>query len=231
MKFRAVIFDLFGTLVRNLNRQEFERMLSEMAGVLSVSSGDFVRLWNDTWDKRRIGLFPTLEADIVNICRILDVRPQDDQVSKAAEMRMAFARQILAKPREDARQTLAVLKESGYNTGLISNCAADIPRVWPGTPLAALIDVPIFSCSEGFKKPDLQVYILASKRLKVPPEKCVYLGDGNENELTGASEARMRSLLFRGPDEDPYDEGRDRKEWRGPAVSSLGEIPKFLDRV
>jgi putative hydrolase of the HAD superfamily len=231
MKYSAVIFDLFGTLVESLSPREFERMLSEMASVLSVPSQDYIRLWNDTWEKRRIGAFQTLNADIEHICQLLDARPRDGQVSKAAEIRAAFARRILKKPRDEAAQTLTLLKQSGYKTGLISNCAADIPRVWPEAPLAALIDVPIFSCSVGLKKPDPQVYLLASERLAMPPRKCVYVADGSERELTGASGAGMHAVLFHGPDEDPYDEGLDRRQWRGPTVSSLGEIPKLLNRA
>ncbi len=97
MKYSAVIFDLFGTLVESLSRREFEGMLSEMASVLSVPSQDFIRLWNDTWEKRRIGVFPTLNADIEHICRHLDAHPRDGRVSKAAEIRAAFARRTLSR--------------------------------------------------------------------------------------------------------------------------------------
>lgn len=37
MKYRAVIFDLFGTLVENLRRPDFENMLAEMADICSVA--------------------------------------------------------------------------------------------------------------------------------------------------------------------------------------------------
>lgn len=231
MKYRAVIFDLFGTLVESLSRREFEPMLSEMASILSLPNQEFIRLWNESWEKRRIGVFQTLNADIEHVCQLLDARPRDAQVSRAAQIRVAFARRILAKPRDDAMQTLTVLKESGYRIGLISNCAADIPQAWPNTPLASLVEVPIFSCSARLKKPDPEVYVLASERLRLPPQKCVYVGDGSELELTGASRAGMHAMLFRGPDEDPYDEGLDRKQWRGPTVSSLGEIPRLLNSV
>ncbi len=229
MKYSAVIFDLFGTLIESLSRGEFERMLSEIANVLSVSSQDFVRLWNDTWEKRRIGAFPTLKADVEHICRLLDTGPRDDNISKAAEMLVASTRRILTHPRNDAANTLTALRQSGYRIGLISNCAADTPQAWPGTPLSALVDVPVFSCSVGLRKPDRQVYLLASERLATPPRKCVYVADGSERELTGASQAGMHAVLFRGPDEDPYDEGQDRREWLGPTVFSLGEIPKLLN--
>ncbi len=229
MKYRAVIFDLFGTLVENLRRPEFENMLAEMANVCSVSRTDFVRLWNETWEKRTVGLFSGLEADIEHICRLLNTRPGTTGLSRAAALGRAFARGVLSKPRNEAVTTLTVLKESGFKTGLLSNCAANIPAVWSETPLAPHVDIPIFSCSVGFKKPDPEIYLLASRRLVEEPQKCVYVADGNENELTGASQVGMQPLLFRGPDEDPYDEGRDRKSWSGPTVSSLKEVFSLLD--
>lgn len=226
---QAVIFDLFGTLIESLHRAEFEKTLSEMAAVLSVPEEDFVRSWNNTWEKQRIGFFPTVEADIENICRITNTQPENSLLYRAAEMARAFARQLLLKPRNDAVRTLTRLKETGYKTGLISNCARNIPTVWKDTPLAPLVDAPIFSCSVGLRKPDLQIYHSACHQLESPPQKCLYVADGSERELTGASQAGLYPILFHGPDEDPYDEGLDRREWRGPTVFQLEDVLKFLD--
>ncbi len=229
MKYSAVIFDLFGTLIENLRREKFEEMLSEMASVLSVPSQDFIRSWNDTWKERSTGYFSTLESDILAICRSLNARPEEALLLKAAEIGRGFARTLLMRPRETGLLTLSKLKEAGYRIGLISNCAANVPSVWPGTPLAPLIDVPVFSCSVGLMKPDPRIFLLVCQRLMLTPRRCVYVADGNEGELTGASKVGMRSVLFCGPDEDPYDEGQDRREWLGPTVFSLEEIPKLLN--
>ncbi len=219
----AVIFDLFGTLIENLDLGEFEGMLSEMARVLLLPASAFISQWNNTWEKRVIGVFPTLEADIEHVCQVLQTEPDRGVVLRASEIRKAFARRVL-KPREDALDMLAAFKESGCKTGLISNCAADLPSVWPGTAMARLVDVPVFSCSVGIRKPHPEIYRLACERLGSLPEKCVYVADGNEGELNGASQVGMRPVLFDGPDKDPYDEGRERREWRGTTISSLKDV-------
>ncbi len=220
LQVKAVIFDLFGTLIASVRRTDFETMLAEMAGVLAVPSYEFIHLW-----------LPTLEADIEEICKMLSGQPDAALLSRAAGIRRTYTGRILAKPREDALQTLKELKELRYRIGLISNCAADVPPVWPSSPLAPLVEVPIFSCSVHLKKPDSRVYLLASEQLVTPPQNCLYVADGSERELTGASEVGMHSILFRGPDQDPYDEGLDRKEWQGPTAFSLKDVLRLLDNA
>ncbi len=229
MKVGGVVFDLFGTLIENLRREKFEQMLSEMAEVLSVQSSDFIRLWNETWKERSTGYFSSLEADILSIGRSLNAHPANPVLSKAAEIGRSFARNLLMRPRETALLTLSKLKVSGYRTGLISNCAANVPSVWPGIPMARLIDEPVFSCSVGLMKPDPRIFLLACERLALLPQRCLYVADGNGGELTGASKVGMRSVLFRGPDEDSYDKGEDRREWDGQTVFSLTDVLKLLD--
>ncbi len=225
---RAVVFDLFGTLIQNLRREEFEQPLSDIAETLSLSRRDFIRLWNESWERRSAGYFSSLEADIEHICRTLGTRPEADLLSRSSENLKSFARVVLLRVRDDAMDTLSLLRRSGYKTGLISNCAANIPSVWEETLLGHSIDSPIFSCSVGLRKPAREIYLLACEKMALSPNKCIYLADGNERELTGAVQAGMKGVLFRGPDEDPYDDGLDRKEWTGPAISELKEVIDVL---
>ncbi len=227
-RFRAVVFDLYGTLIRNLRREEFESTLSEMADMLSVPGSDFVRLWNETWDRRSVGYYGSLESDIANICRMLGTNPDDDLLSRAAQTLKGLAVQVLGRCRDDALETLKMLKESGYTTGLISNCASNTSAAWQETALAELIDAPVFSCSARVRKPAREIYLLTCDLLSSEPERCLYVADGNAGELTGANQAGMRAVLFNGPDEDPYDAGLDRKEWTGPTISELKEVRGLL---
>ena len=45
MKSKAVIFDLFGTLVNSFPRPEYEIVLAKMSSLLSVPNDEFLRLW------------------------------------------------------------------------------------------------------------------------------------------------------------------------------------------
>ena len=224
MKYEAVIFDLFGTLVDNFSLQEHRNVLVHMASILSATSDDFVRLWFDTFSERATGIFENPESNIEYICKRLGIYTEDAQVKHAAKVRFDFTARSMT-PRPDAVETLTRLKSKGYKTGLITDCSAETPAIWKSTPFAPLIDVAVFSCLVGLKKPDPRIYRLATEQLGVEPQKCLYLGDGSSQELTGASQVGMHAVLLRLPDEDSTDAYRiDSEEWHGPTISSLKDI-------
>ena len=58
MKYRAVIFDLFGTLVDIFSWSEYQRVCQRMAAALDVPYEDFMRLWTGNSARlRRTGAF------------------------------------------------------------------------------------------------------------------------------------------------------------------------------
>ena len=78
-------------------------------------------------------------------------------------------------------------------------------------------------------KPDLQIYQIAMEKLAAEPQSCLYIGDGTNQELTGASQAGMHPVLIRVSDEandNPYQTNMD--EWDGPVISSLKEVLTLL---
>ena len=82
------------------------------------------------------------------------------------------------------------------------------------------------------QKPDPRIYRIAVEKLAVRPEACLYIGDGDGNELTGAAEAGMHPVLIRNPDEDRNNVIRlnyQGDDWQGPAISSLTEIYALLE--
>lgn len=229
MKYDAIIFDLFGTLVDNFSSEEFNRVLSEMAELLHAPQEEFMHMWQvDTWPQRAIGLLSTAEAAIEYVCHSLGISVGDTLVRSAAEKRLDFTRRTVV-PRHDTIETLNQLKLMGYKIGLISDCTAEVPLLWHTTPLAALINAPIFSCSVGFKKPDPRIYRLASEQLGVAPERCLYVGDGGSYELTGAINAGMQALLIRVPYEDTYDIARlEAEDWQGAKITTVKDVLAFV---
>ncbi len=230
MSYDAVIFDLFGTLIDDLTHPEFrrieyERVVSETAAALSVPIEDFTRLWLEMGDRRITGALPTTDAALAQICQELGAQREAEQISDAARIRFKHIRRSL-KPRHDTIETLAQLKASGYKVGLISDCTAETPTLWPDTPFGAVIEAPVFSYEVGLRKPDPRIYALACKRLLVEPHRCVFVGDGGSKELTGASDAGMRAVLIRAPYDD--DIGGGREEWDGAKISSLAEILSLI---
>jgi putative hydrolase of the HAD superfamily len=230
-EYDAVIFDLFGTLIDDLTypesqMNEYRRVTSEMGSALGVSVEGFLRVWAETGDSRMAGEYSDLGASLEAICRELGESPDARQITAATRLRIEYIRSAMV-PRPDTIDTLTRLRESDYRIGLISDCGPGTATVWGDTSFAPLIDEAILSCAVGMKKPDPRIYRLACDRLQVVPQRCLYVGDGGSNELTGATEMGMRAVLIRAPYDDSV--GGHREEWPGQRISSLSEVPPLLD--
>jgi len=228
MKYQAIIFDLFGTLIDNFPPEEYQRVMAEMADALSVPHQEFARLWVGTFDKKASGYFATTREAIEHVCRTLGAKAGEAQIAAAVEIRFGLTRRSLV-PRPGAVETLHHLRAVGHKIGLISDCSAEIPLLWPETPFAPLIESPVFSCSVGMTKPDSRIYLLACERLGVSPKDCLYVADGMGRELTGAAAVGISPVLIRVPYDRDYDHYRlDAKEWPGPVISALSEVPGLV---
>ena len=87
------------------------------------------------------------------------------------------------------------LRDLGYKLCLLSN--ADVMDVspWEGSPLSAVFDHALFSYYEGILKPDPGLYRRALDKLGTGAAQCYYAGDGGHEELRGARECGMRTIL------------------------------------
>lgn len=217
---RAVVFDLFGTLVPPWPSSATEELAKAMAEVLAVGAQDFARAWTADTDARMTG---ALDDSLRRVCEGLGVvlPTADPALAQIVERRIAMTRGHLLRPRADAEPTLTRLRTLGLPTGLISDCASDVPVVWHQSPLASLITTPLFSCSEGLKKPDPAIFERACARLGVTPRDCLYVGDGASDELEGATGVGMRAVQLRAGDTDGAG-------WSGEAIGSLSDVLRLL---
>jgi putative hydrolase of the HAD superfamily len=223
MKFQAVIFDLFGTLVDDF-ATSVGQTYSELAKALQVPIEQFMPLWRQTTKMRSDGTFQTVEAGIEHVCGIMGLRVGAEEMTKAVEIRLEQARRAL-EPRPEAVATLGRLKDDGYKTGLLSNCSVEIPIIWPETVFADLIETAVFSCRARLMKPDPRIYQLACELLGVMPERCLYVADGENHELAAAANVGLHSVLIRNSSRDNESELlREAREWPGSAISTLPDV-------
>ncbi|MHA2179936.1 MAG: HAD family hydrolase [Promethearchaeota archaeon] len=227
MKYKAIIFDLFGTLVDSYSVQGYNKLLTNMASALELPHEDFSKIWRDTTYERGTGIFKTTEESIRYICDMLKVSIKDENVRKCEQIRRETTHKALT-PKNRAVDTLKMLRGLGYKLGLITNCSAEVPSMWKNTEFSQLFDVAIFSASVGMKKPDPQIYNLAFEQLGVEPNDCLYFGDGDSNELLGASQLGMKAVMIRDPNElDPY--RLVEVDWDGPRIENFIEIMDLLE--
>ena len=227
MKYQAVIFDLFGTLADNFSTKEYEEALGRMASALSVPFDDFKKGWYSSSKARDPSAPQDIEGRVAYICTRFETPRGALRIHTAAKARFDYIREVM-QPRPDAVEVLANIKGKGLKIGLISDCSDEIPVIWPETPLAPLFDATIFSCSVGFRKPDPRIYQLATGRLNIPGESCIYIGDGGSQELSGARGAGMQPVLIRLDAESTEEHLSNRERWEGLTIRSLKEILNLI---
>jgi len=228
MHYWAVIFDLFGTLA-DFSFVELDCVVTEMATAVGMPRATYAQLWTETYRRHEEGAFATTEASIEYTCRIGGVRAATAQIVAAAAGWTDFQRRMLV-PRADAVPTLAHLKAASCRIGLFANSPPEVAWLWPATPLAPLVDVPLFSASVGIRKPDPRIYRLACERFQAEPGECLFVGDGGSGELTGAVLVGMTASQFRSPDEQPEAAKRfSREVWQGPVLSCLADLLTVAD--
>jgi putative hydrolase of the HAD superfamily len=227
MKFEAVIFDLFGTLVDDFG-SSVGQMHHEMAAALAVPYEQFMALWGQTAKMRIIGAFETVEANIKYVCDTINVNPTTEQLEKAVEIRMKYIRQAL-RPRPEAISTASELKNKGYKIGLLSNCSIEIPILWQETAFANLFNATVFSSRERLKKPDTRIFDLACERLGTMPASCLYIADGEDHELKAAASVGLHPVLIRTASQKTRGElHQEARDWQGPSIDSLKEVLQLV---
>ncbi len=224
LKHKAVVFDLFGTLIENFTTDGYNQVLADMAGAVRAPVEAFRRAWWATVDDRMTGRCGGMTENILRVSDDIGIHPSPEQVAHAVELRLDFTRRCFT-PRPGALDMLERLKSSGLKLGLISDCTAEVPELWETAPLAPFMDTAVFSCSEGVRKPDPRIYRLACDRLGVATEDCLYVGDGSSRELSGAQEAGMHPVLITGPEIDLAGVDRaDATRWNGPVITALPQV-------
>jgi len=229
MKFKAIVFDLFGTLIDDFVAS-VGQMHQEMAAALAVPYDQFMQLWRQTAEMRIIGAFETVEANIKYVCNGMKIEPGAERINKTVEIRMKYMRRALA-PRPDAINTPSQLKNQGHKIGLISNCSIEIPILWQETAFANVIDTPVFSSLERLRKPDTRIYQLACERLDVTPKDCLYIADGEDHELAAAAKVGLHPVLIRRSSQEATSKShQEAREWQGTTIASLPEVLQLIPR-
>ena len=219
-----MIFDLFGTLVHELPREDFWASVDAIADAVGAERGAFRAGWEATTIERQTGVLVDIQANVRAICERVGVCYAEPSVMTALQVRRAMYERWF-RPRDGALETLAGLRGRGYALALVSQCAPDTPALWRASPLGESVDVEVFSSEVGIRKPDPAIYRLAATRLGVPSEGCVYIGDGAYGELTGAAAVGMVAYLLRDPQVDHEAMlTPERDAWTGATIADLREV-------
>ena len=187
---KAVIFDMFETLITLFEgRTYFSENIAQDVGVpLDV----FRKAWHSNERERTIGKL-SMEEGVALTLKAAGAYSQENTALIVRKRREALGDTFNAIP-EQSIELLKTLRQKGILTGLITNTFSDECSMIKASPLFPLFDVTMISYETGLCKPDPAVYKAMIDKLKVKPEKCLYVGDGGSHELYGAREAGMHAL-------------------------------------
>jgi putative hydrolase of the HAD superfamily len=219
----AVLFDYFNTCTSAVRRGGGHRRTAEALG---VDPDAWLALLDRTFDDRARGAYGSHLGGLRRLCGELGVEPTTAQLRTAVELRLAVL-QDDAPLRPETIPAMRALRAAGVRIAIVSDCWFELPMVLPRTPLADLFDVAVYSIQVGHAKPHPTMYATACQLLDVDPSRCVYIGDGGGRELTGAALFGLTAVQLRAPDLGEHLTFHAEPDWRGPAITSLEEVPEL----
>ena len=188
MAVKVVIFDLFETLV-----SEFDAghpSTTEVAQALGLPVEDFQREYVNHRPTRCTG-----QVDYAVFLRYivgkLGGKSPESTIKTLTERRQSAFNTHLRRIEPEILDMLNEITTSGIRLGLISNTDGSEVLDWQNSPLARFFKMTLFSHAVGIVKPDPHIYQHACKNLDVAPSDCIFIGDGNSDELRGAAQVGM----------------------------------------
>ena len=225
-KFRAVVFDLFGTLVAaptDAERSSAAAVLAAAAGRPVVDVVDYLR---GSWQVRHDGTLKTVEqlsahllaeigGDASNLAAVMDAW------SQVAPRRLCADQTVLA--------ALDLLSGAGLAVGLLSDASAEIVEAWAPSDLASRFGSAVFSCAAEAIKPDEALYQRTMSELDVvAADTVLYVGDGGGDELRGAERLGMTAARVRRRGGEYALSFGEHDGWNGQTLPNVEKVPAWI---
>lgn len=191
MKHKAVIFDLFETLITEWGHKKYTK--NEMCADLGIERKIFDIYWEEKEQERYIGKM-TFEDSILYACKNCGKHIDDLLLSDIVDKRIKTKSKCFEYVNHDVFRLLRKLKSMGLGTAIISNCSSEEVKVLKESEIYKYFDEVILSYEVRMKKPDACIYEEAAKRLGIDLTECVFVGDGGSNELAGAKAVGMKAV-------------------------------------
>jgi putative hydrolase of the HAD superfamily len=191
--FLAACLDLYSTLVHESRDNTF------YADVAERLSFDLDR-WMPAYRRRGADSMGGRLADMaervrISGCDIGEDRPRGDVRAAVERCFPAFIDSVTVD--QEAVAALGDLHRRDLRLALVSNASwysvEILDHVWPD--IRDQFDVIVLSCKVGVLKPDPVIYRRAAADLGVAATSCVFIGDGGDQELRGAREVGMATVL------------------------------------
>ena len=189
---RAVVLDLFGTLVKPESDELAHR---ELAEYLSKEYGVNKRLFLSFYDRYDAeGMLPgaALVKAIRELLPGIGEREIEDILRKHAEFHAAFT-----IPYEDTERAVSMAKEKVGHVAIVTDAEKNVAEsVLASAGVLPLIDVIVASDDVGVRKPSPKPFLRALELLNTLPENAVSIGDSCK-DVDGSRSAGIKAILVK----------------------------------
>jgi len=205
-KFKAVLFDLGGTLVKTEDPPEGHRRILEFYGV-KVSCGDATKAHSenerefDVREMAEMGSAFWVKWNMKLLERLGIDENKEFLAKKIDEMWWNYAH-LEVYP--DVVDTLVHLRAKGMRLGIVTNgLQKDYQQILGKLALADYFDVVVGVDACAKAKPDKEVFLYAVNKLGVNLKETLFVGDSVKYDFEGAKKAGLKPLLINRTKETP----------------------------
>ena len=203
---RAVTFDFFDTLATHRDQRGRGAMIMEYLRSRGLAS--------DPWEHQV--LYDVLEPhgreyapDLPDpdkrryLCRLaerlfrrLNVRCEVPEAREHAERIWELIGPSSLTVFPEVPGTLRRLRAAGYRLAIVSNWQCGLGHFCAELAIGEPFDHVVASAEVGHAKPSPEIFEEACRRLGLPPERVLHVGDTPEADVEGARGAGMRAVLI-----------------------------------
>jgi putative hydrolase of the HAD superfamily len=243
---KAVVFDLGGTLLhyqdgehagfRNVTHRGLRAIHAELIvrGVEPPSEESFLAAVDEHIGAAYMASLQELRGGSMETAVQKAITEMGIAVDKGlwVGLRQQFYAVIdgIVFPREGVGETLAALRERGYQLGLLSNTfwAADLhDRHLEEHALLDFFPIRVYSSDEPHVKPHPLIFQETLARMGAAAQEAAYVGDRLDVDVMGAQRAGMRAVLIR----SPYHDEESETIVPDAIIDELPELPAALEAL
>ena len=231
MKIKAVLFDLYGTLVgfepsRVVIQSQVVKKYDLFLTEAGVSKGYFLA---DKFMAEQNAVNPIRSMSIVEKEEFFARYEQLVLSGDGLEVELSLCKKIFKELQnipysmvlyEDVIPTLNSLRKLNLKLGLISNMDKSGSEILDEFNLSSYMDVCITSKEAKVEKPDSKIFNMALSKLDIDATNSIYIGDQILSDIEGAKNSKMLPILI--------DRESSHTDYQGQKISDLSKLIDLL---
>ena len=198
-RFKAVLFDLGGTLVKHEDGPVIHRRILEDNGI-DVSLEAVTRAHNENERELDMNQIPEQGQAFwikwnTRLLESLGIEKNKEILARKLDKEWLDYCTLEVYP--DVIETLVQLRKRGIKTGIITNAfERDFQRILSQLKLSDFFDIVVGTDTCKKIKPDKGIFLYTVGRLGIKPDEALFVGDSLENDFEGAKNSGLTALLI-----------------------------------